>query len=240
MRPGKFYKITNADAEENHSGFQFHDGLNVLTEPYTDAKHIFKFLKDGVYLREIELPIDHLDHSLLGRCSKSTSDGECWVVEDPSRHWWECNKIIYGKRYDLNSAKNGYLEVDKFLVENGANIHVGDENSDECALIKSATNSHLEVVKYLVEKGADIHASDECALILSAKYGYSEVVRFLVENGADMQAQNRAAFRWSIQNGRLETFKYLVVKGSEDQEFKNLLINESSELYHYLIGLINQ
>lgn len=27
-----YYKITNA--KENHHGFQYHDGLNILTEPF--------------------------------------------------------------------------------------------------------------------------------------------------------------------------------------------------------------
>ena len=86
------------------------------------------------------------------------------------------------------SAENGYLEVVKYLVSLGADIH--EEN--EYALYLSAQYGHLEVVKYLVSLGADIHADNEYALRWSAGNGHLEVVKYLIEQGAnvDIAIQN--------------------------------------------------
>jgi hypothetical protein len=64
-----FFKITNA--KENHNGFQYVDGLNILDKEFqeegscvegglyfTDVQHIFDFLDYGIYLREIILPFN--------------------------------------------------------------------------------------------------------------------------------------------------------------------------------------
>ena len=49
------------------------------------------------------------------------------------------------------SAKNGRMEMVKYLVELGADIHA----ENEYALRWSAKHGHLEIVKYLVELGAE-------------------------------------------------------------------------------------
>ena len=71
-----YYKITNST--ENHNGYQYKDGLNILQEPFaetgsccpggfyfTDIDHILKFLSYGIYLREITLPINDSDFKMV-------------------------------------------------------------------------------------------------------------------------------------------------------------------------------
>lgn len=80
----KYYKITNSN--ENHHGFQYRDGLNILVEPFndnpnesccsggfyfTDIENIFRFLWFGIYLREIELPTDDPDFKVIHNGDKS-------------------------------------------------------------------------------------------------------------------------------------------------------------------------
>jgi len=69
----------------------------------------------------------------------------------------EIDKIIY--EWIIQPEKNikvSYMcqrediEIVKYLVEKGANIHAYNED----AIIWAARNGHLEIVKYLVEKGA--------------------------------------------------------------------------------------
>ena len=116
----KFFKITNK--EENHKGYQYKDGLNVLDKPFeeegscvpgglyfTDAEHIFEFLAYGIYLREISLPFD---------------DKDLKYVKDKENKW-RANKIILGKRYDLCDMKTF-----KYLISEGANI----EAKNNCAV----------------------------------------------------------------------------------------------------------
>jgi ankyrin repeat protein len=50
------------------------------------------------------------------------------------------------------AARNGYLDVVQFLVENGADIHAGNDR----ALQLAAEYGHLDVIRYLIENGADI------------------------------------------------------------------------------------
>ena len=51
------------------------------------------------------------------------------------------------------------MDVVKFLVEAGANIHA----KNGCALNSSIIWGHLDIVKYLVESGAYVHAYNDPA-----------------------------------------------------------------------------
>lgn len=100
-----FFKITNKN--ENHYGYQYVTGLNVLDKPFdegscmegglyfsfSDIEHIFEFLHYGVYLREIILPLDDPDF----KCVKDLDNK------------WRANKIILGKRHELNISIFSYL-----------------------------------------------------------------------------------------------------------------------------------
>ena len=197
-----YYKITNV--EENHHGFQYKDGLNILEEKFndnpeahccagglyfTDAKNIFEFLDYGIYLRKITLPVENPNFKM--------------VVDEKK---YRANMIILGKRYELSN-----VETIKMLIEAGAEVHA----DDDCALRHSANNGHLEVVKYLIEKGADIHANNDSALRYSAYNGHLEVVKYLIEKGADVHTEKNYALRWSACNGHLEIVKYLIEKGAD-------------------------
>jgi hypothetical protein len=177
-----FYKITNR--EEKHHGYQYKDGLNVLSEPFnsnphdsccvggfyfTDAKHIFDFIDYGCNVREVFLPIHDADFK---------------IVKDPQGDKWRANKIILGTKYDLWS-----LETIKMLAEKGANIHT----QNDFALRWASLKGHVEIVKYLVENGADIQVDNYKALIWASHNRNLEVVKYLVESGADIHAQNDLA-----------------------------------------------
>src|ERR1700733_6675589 len=98
METKLYWKITNEN--ENHHGYQYKDGLNVLIEEFepegscvpggfyfTETKDILKFLVYGVYLREVILPLD---------------DPNFKMVKDPSGDKYRSNMIILGKKYNLS------------------------------------------------------------------------------------------------------------------------------------------
>lgn len=119
-----YFKITNIN--ENHNGYQYQDGLNILDKPFdekgscavgglyfTTINHIHEYYKYGIYLREIHLPTD---------------DPEFKMVEDPARQKYRANKIILGAKYSLfdpatyikfglDMTKNDYLYY--FASEHG-------------------------------------------------------------------------------------------------------------------------
>lgn len=64
------------------------------------------------------------------------------------------------RNYLLTGVRFGLLPELKYLVENGADIHV--ENDE--ALRYAAKNGHLAIVKYLIEHGADVHSNNDQAL----------------------------------------------------------------------------
>ena len=93
----------------------------------------------------------------------------------------------------IMAAKNGHLNVVKYLVEEGAdvNAHV---MGDETPLIRAAWSGHLDVVKYLVEQGADVNKSvrdsyslnseKRSALKMARRGNHQKVISYLISKGA--------------------------------------------------------
>ena len=119
------------------------------------------------------------------------------------------------------SAENGHIDMVKYLVENGADIHAQNDES----LRLSAKNGHLGVVKYLVENGADVHADDDCALYLSACNGHLEVVRLLLENGAKQSVLFEKCDKPRIMKEFFETENC-----EPEDQYTNALCSESFKL----------
>jgi len=173
--PKLYFKITNE--KEKHHGFQYCDGLNVLTDEFnddpkatcvaggfyfTDAEHILEFLVYGIYLREVMLPTDDPDFK---------------IIKDENK--WRANKIILGKKRDLNN-----VSTFQYLIDQGADIHIGNDNT----IIWASGAGYLEIVQFLISKGANIHADNDSAVKIAFHNGHSEVVRFLISEGANMNS----------------------------------------------------
>lgn len=71
------------------------------------------------------------------------------IIEDAKRNGIRINM----ESALINASTSGYLDIIKYLVENGANINAGNYLGE--ALVLAAENGHLDVVKYLVENGID-------------------------------------------------------------------------------------
>ena len=142
----------------------------------------------------------------------------------------------------FRSSKLGYLPVVTYLVEKGANIHLGDDEAFRLA----AENGHLPVVTYLVEKGANIHAKDDEALRWTAIHGHLPVVTYLVEKGANVNSHvnNDYALRWAAKYGHLPVVTYLVEKGANihannDYALRWAVENGMQTVMEYLTQQIN-
>jgi ankyrin repeat protein len=75
----------------------------------------------------------------------------------------------------INACRDGDLELVKYCLREGANIHA----QNDFALRWASQNGHIEVVKYLVSQGADIHTFDDLALQWASENGHIEVVKYL-------------------------------------------------------------
>jgi hypothetical protein len=66
------------------------------------------------------------------------------------------------------AAEEGYLEIVKELLDNGAAIESVVKGSKETALLLAARELHLHVVRYLIERGANCSAGVSLGLPLPA------------------------------------------------------------------------
>ena len=74
------------------------------------------------------------------------------------------------------AARGGHLDIVKYLVSVGADIH---DCYPHAALCHAAANGHLDVVKYLISLGADVHAEDDGALRWAERNKHTEVAEYL-------------------------------------------------------------
>lgn len=158
----------------------------------------------------------------------------------------KCVKFLVdqvSKSYDLDralccAARNGHLEIVKFLVERGANTSVVDDDSVlytavesgylntvgyfldrgsimdiDYALTCAIINRSLEIVKFLVWKGAKI---SEKVLQRAIVMEHPEVVKFLLEQNQSLPPKEHYIvddlLRWAIRNEYIYSFKILVEK----------------------------
>jgi hypothetical protein len=124
------------------------------------------------------------------------------------------------------AAGRGRLEVVRLLLDRGANIHAQDDQ----ALINAALTDRLEIVRLLLNRGADIHAQDDQALMRAASDGRLEVVQLLLDRGADIHAQDDQALGITAFHGYLEVAQLLIERGANinvlNQEQRNKLLKE--------------
>ena len=204
----KYFKITNAT--ENHNGFQYHDGLNILTEPFvengscvagglyfTDVEHIFHFVSYGVYLREIILPI-------------ADSDFKCVADKNDK---WRANKLIFGLRYNLYD-----ISTFQYLIQLGANYLLGEYNLLQWAAYKG----HYAIVEYLISLPGlkDNKWAYKYAIWAACKDNYFNIIRLLINVGANIR-KNHEPLRKAVMVGDLTMVVFLVENGAKVYANKN-------------------
>ena len=123
---------------------------------------------------------------------------------------WLRNKEEVISFQDKNEAltfasQEGHIDIVKYLVENGADIHA----RNDWALIMASENGHLDIVKYLVNEGADIHVRKDWALRIASEKGHLDIVKYLVNEGADIHARDDWALRVASRKGHVEVVKFL-------------------------------
>lgn len=189
---------------------------------FTEAAFIHHFYDYIYQLTVVELPIDDIDLKI----QTTIIDDDVLVIQS--------NKLFIKEKYDIDNvylfekfqiqmptvaqcAQKGYFSVLKYLVQNGADIHVNYES----ALMNSVNHNQFKIVQYLVEQGADIHVNNEYALIESIRFGRLQTVQYLIEQGADIHLNKNKALRKSVYSPKI--FKYLINEGADIQACNHLL-----------------
>jgi ankyrin repeat protein len=117
------------------------------------------------------------------------------------------NALIY-------ASKRGFVEILEYLLDNGVQIDVQDDDGRTAFMV--AVQSNVEVaVLFLLDRGAqlDLQDMDGCtALMLACKEGHSEIVKLLVSRGArlDLQDNNyNSAITWARICNHEDVFDFL-------------------------------
>ncbi|AGF85670.1 repeat protein [Moumouvirus goulette] len=179
----QFFTLLNKN--ETINNIPLGTGLNVSTfkplEKYIfcDIQNIFKYLNDGVYLRQVFLPINNPKFFV-----KYYND------------YHKCNMMILGKKYDMRepetfyelirlnldiydvnviywASKNGYDEVVKFLISNGANI--------KTAIYAASKFNQLNIIKMILDENNDediIITAIKCCISDNYKYAESMINKY--------------------------------------------------------------
>lgn len=149
----------------------------------------------------------------------------------------------------LLACQSGSLECVRFLVLNGAKIHL-DCNDTTCLMAacdSSAPPGNIqELVQYLVDMGAPADHQDcneKTALMIACRKGLIEVVRLLVPH-CDLEVRDRwhwTALFHAVDNNRLEIVNILIEKGAEteiaDKKGYTLLQVAEMKGFHDIIDL---
>lgn len=125
----------------------------------------------------------------------------------------------------ISLVTEGNLELVKFFLSKGADIHSHDLDITGTPLFWASYAEHLTVAKYLLEKGANINYgrndTQATPLYVAASHGTLEIVQFLIENGADFnypRTDGSTPIYVASENGHLEIVKLLIEKGANPNQ----------------------
>lgn len=88
------------------------------------------------------------------------------------------NKIGY--QLLMEACTNGYIELVKLLIENGADV----KYNDYYAFRLSVAYKHLELTKFLLEIGADVNTHNDYSIKVVIDYNNFDMFKLLIEYGA--------------------------------------------------------
>ncbi len=134
------------------------------------------------------------------------------------------------------ALNNGYMEIARFLIQNGALLpcvfslfDTDERESWKNVLFDAARNNHLEVATLALEQGADVnciglHGTNP--LILASMFGHKSMVTFLLGKGADYTQWStdpmypgrkfRTALMWALSEGHGEVVQLLKTAGAKE------------------------
>ncbi|AGD92932.1 putative ankyrin repeat protein [Megavirus lba] len=130
------------------------------------------------YLIESDIDININEYALVYSSSEGHFEIVKYLVENGLHH--QINEALE------TSCYHNYVDIAKYLIDSGANIHSNNE-TPLINTLESYKNNHnrFELIKYLIELGADIHINNNKPLLLALKYGYHEIIKYLIDSGAN-------------------------------------------------------
>jgi ankyrin repeat protein len=147
----------------------------------------------------------------------------------------------------LSATRNGYEEVVKLLLNNGAELEA-KSNDGPTPLLSAASNGHAAIVKLLIDNGAELEAKDYygwTALSLAANNGHEALVKLLLEKGAKLEAKEVHAgtpLLLAASSGHMAIVKLLIDNGAEleakSDDGRDPLLSAASNGHREIVKLL--
>ncbi|MEK6796348.1 MAG: ankyrin repeat domain-containing protein [Spirochaetota bacterium] len=118
------------------------------------------------------------------------------------------------------ASEKGYIEVMRFLIENGARMTYVDHNGNN-AVYAAARYGHVPAVEMLVEKGMPVNSGrygEALTYALSGKH--HAVARYLIEHGANIHTTNEygmTPLHQAVNTRSAEIAQLLITRGANTQ-----------------------
>ncbi len=146
------------------------------------------------------------------------------------------------------AAKHGKVDLIRYALQNGADIHY----NDDIALVFAAEEGRVNAVKYLLENGADVNAQHGAALYFAIAGDHHEIVRGLISPdetwnikapGADIHIDNDGPLRLALIEGHPYIVKYLLANNADissiDEEVLTIAdANDHHDVVEYFLSVV--
>lgn len=121
----------------------------------------------------------------------------------------------------MEAAQEGHLELVKYLLSAGANVHASTATGDT-ALTYACENGHTDVAEALLQAGADLEHESEggrTPLMKAARAGHLCTVQFLISKGANINQatanNDHTVVSLACAGGHLAVVELLLAKGAD-------------------------
>jgi len=153
-----------------------------------------------------------------------------------------CSALHYASMF-------GNLEIVKYLLEKGADIHLNSEAGID-ALHHASKFGNLEIVKYLISKGAEINKADNTGnypIHAVSFFNHLNIMKYLCEKGAEIDCVNKKGetpLCFTCHDQRLNLTQFLIKKGADPNIKINLgydvfslfILAKAYNGFNYLVG----
>ncbi len=174
----------------------------------------------------------------------------------PSGDYHKSDRNLHEALY--SAAQRGHLDIVRYLVDNGANVHIKDGLP---LLYEAVEHCRLDVVKYLLSKGARIfrlpeetwNGYDDVIIPAIEEEKHNKAIKYIVEYDLgfsetnDIPSSKRERYSWILYESlkyRMsdDLIKYLVNKGARLPNNENyckydIFCKCDSEMKEYLLSM---